>query len=504
MRKLSAGPPPRRLELRWLQRVGCWSVVALALTTRPAFAQSAADKATARQLATQGIQYYQQGKHADALDLLQRAEQLYDAPVHLIYIARTQAALGKVVDASETYRRLVRTDLPAGAPQAFKDAVTDAQKELQQLEPKIPSLRIDVVPADTKGLQLKVDGEVVSSVIVGINRPTNPGKHTVEAAAANYDTATASVDLAPGGKQTVKLQMHSSPGAPAPVGPTSAAAPAPKSIASTETKPAEEPPPSRASAKPAPAEPIPFDAPPHIVIGLRGVFATLGGKLGLGGTDSTSQVINGVATDAPLHDRMSTGGGFEMDLGFRMRIGSKFALMPKLAFQYLWLKAGSYYNKPIGDIIMNYSYGDSSSGSTVLAGVQPQATIFKVGAVFEFPRASSAFSPTYFAELMLIASSQLTLAGDITTGTHTCKMSDKYSGSGLGLGVGINLPVSRWFRLSPAINLSGVAPTHRDYSDTCPRSGGASGVQGSLDLSTTSAIYTIAEATLGGDFQIGL
>jgi len=503
MCKLSAGPQPRRLDQRWVQRVGCWSAVALAMMARPAFGQSAADKATARQLATQGIQYYQQGKHADALDLLQRAEQLYDAPVHLIYIARTQAALGKVVDASETYRRLVRTDLPAGAPQAFKDAVTDAQKELQQLEPKIPSLRIDVVPADAKGLQLKVDGEVVSSVIVGINRPTNPGKHTVEAAAANYDTATASVDLAPGAKQTLKLQMHSSPGAPAPVGPTSAAAPPPNSTASAEPKTVEAPPQSGPSAKPA-AAPTAFDVPPHIVIGLRGVFATLGGKLGLGGTDSTSQVINGAATDAPLHDRMSSGGGFEMDLGFRMRIGSTFALMPKLAFQYLWLKAGNYYNKPIGDIILNYSYADANSGSTVLAGVQPQATIIKVGAVLEFPRAPKAFSPTYFAELMLIANSQLTLAGDITTGTHTCKMSDKYSGTGLGLGVGLNLPMTRWFRISPGLNVTGVAPNHRDYSDTCPRSGGVNGVQGSLDLATTSAIYTIAEATLGGDFQIGL
>jgi len=77
---------------------GCVAVFALGVcSAHPVMAQSAADKATARQLATQGIQQYQQGKNAEALDLLQKAEQLYDAPIHLIYIARAQAALGKLV-----------------------------------------------------------------------------------------------------------------------------------------------------------------------------------------------------------------------------------------------------------------------------------------------------------------------------------------------------------------------------------------------------------------------
>jgi tetratricopeptide (TPR) repeat protein len=129
----------------------------------PVLAQTAADKATARQLATQGIQSYQQGKNAEALELLQKAEQLYDAPIHLVYIARAQAALGKLVEASETYRRLVRIDLPAGAPQAFKDAISDAHKELPQLEPRIPSLRIDVNPSEAEGLKLKIDGEQLSN-----------------------------------------------------------------------------------------------------------------------------------------------------------------------------------------------------------------------------------------------------------------------------------------------------------------------------------------------------
>src|SRR5664280_675076 len=82
-------------------RVRLWVVVMASLTWGAVTsAQTASDKATARQMATEGIQSYKQGKYAEALDLLQRAEQLYDAPVHLIYIARVQAALGKLVELS--------------------------------------------------------------------------------------------------------------------------------------------------------------------------------------------------------------------------------------------------------------------------------------------------------------------------------------------------------------------------------------------------------------------
>jgi len=49
---------------------------------------AAADKATARLSAKQGIEMYRAQRYAEALERLQRAQQLFDAPVHLLYIAR--------------------------------------------------------------------------------------------------------------------------------------------------------------------------------------------------------------------------------------------------------------------------------------------------------------------------------------------------------------------------------------------------------------------------------
>ena len=80
------------------------------LAGAPAVAQSAADKATARQLAVQGIKVYEDGKYSEALDKLERAQTLYDAPVHLLYIARCQHKLGMLVESAETYRRMVRDE----------------------------------------------------------------------------------------------------------------------------------------------------------------------------------------------------------------------------------------------------------------------------------------------------------------------------------------------------------------------------------------------------------
>jgi len=496
----------RQYRSKW---VNFAAAVMLSITTSAvAMGQSAADKATARQMATQGSQYYQQGKHAEALDLLQRAEQLYDAPVHLIYIARTQAALGKLVEASETYRRLVRTDLAAGAPQAFKDAVADAQKELQQLEPKIPSLRIEVTPTDAKGLQLKLDGEVLSSVVIGINRPTNPGKHSVEAAAADFNPASASVDLVAGGKQTVTLQMHPRPGAPAPVavGAQGATVAATQPVATgSQAVPG-----TGTAAPPTDQTAAPFDKPPHIVLGVRLLAASPGGKLPLGGSDAESVSVNGANnTEANMKYRFGSGLGLLISAGYRFPIGKQFALTPGLAYESYWFDKGPYYALKVDSIIQNYAYANSGGTSSVLQ-VTPTARSFLLGGTFEFPRAQHSWSPVYYAELFAVVYHQLETTGTVTTGQNTCKLSDTYKGSGIKFGGGLMLPANKFLRLAAGLSITAASASSRLYYDTCQRaanSGGAANpgiASSSIDVSGASKLHTLIGLNIGGDFTIGL
>lgn len=178
------------------------------LSAPDARAQSAADKATARQLAIDGIKAYEAGDYPTALDRLQRAQALYDAPVHLLYIARSQVKLGMLVEGAETYRRLSRVQLGADAPKAFLDARQSGAKELPAVEPRIPTLIVNVAPSGVENLELVIDQESVSAAAIGVERPINPGRHVVTARAPGYDAAQSSVELAEGEKKSIHLELQ--------------------------------------------------------------------------------------------------------------------------------------------------------------------------------------------------------------------------------------------------------------------------------------------------------
>lgn len=382
---------------------------------------------------------------------------------------------------------------------------------MQQLEPKIPSLRIEVSPADAKGLQLKIDGEVLSSVVIGIYRPTNPGKHSIEAAAADFDAATAPVDLTAGGKQTVALQLRPRPGAPAAALGTSQGA---ASVAELPAAASGQPAPPAVSRAPLPTteQPgTPFDKPPQILLGIRWAGVLPGGKLRLGGADATSQSINGGTTtnpntEAKLGDRYGGGDGVELVAGYRMPMGKQLALTPALAFDAYWFNKGTYYALPIGQIIQNYEYASANGLSSVLQ-VTPTARSVLLGATIEFPRAERSWLPTYYAELFFILYHELKASGTVSTGGNTCNFSDKYTGSGVRLGTGVLLSANKFLRMSAGIAISVASASTRTYSDDCARStiNNSSGITPTtIDTSTDHQLHTIAGLNLGGDFLIGL
>jgi hypothetical protein len=173
----------------------------------PALADSAADKATAREVATEGIELYRAGKYAEALDRLRRAQALYDAPVHLLYIARAEEKLGQLVEGSETYRTLDRYPLPPGAPEAWVAAVDDGRKELAALEPRLPKLRIVVEPKDAPEATVQIDGAPVSSAVIGIARAVNPGAHHVVVAAKGYTPSESDVQAKEGETKDIALTL---------------------------------------------------------------------------------------------------------------------------------------------------------------------------------------------------------------------------------------------------------------------------------------------------------
>ncbi len=157
---------------------------------------SAADKKAARELFNAGLELQNAGKFADALDKFSRAQAVINAPTNLLHMAECQAAMGQLVEATESYRQLSLFPLDANSPEAFRQAKDQGAKESQQIDAtRIPELKIDVQPKDVPTLTVTIDDKPINSALVGVSRPVNPGSHKVAATAPGYSKAEQTVEL---------------------------------------------------------------------------------------------------------------------------------------------------------------------------------------------------------------------------------------------------------------------------------------------------------------------
>ncbi len=149
-------------------------------------APSDADRMTARALAHDGYEAQTHREYAVAEDHFRRAESLVHAPTLELGLARAQVGLGRLVEAHETYRRIVREPLAPGAPAPFARAVADARKELAALEPRLAWVTLDVHGAPSSDVTASVDDAAFPAAALGIKRASDPGEHMVRASAPGF------------------------------------------------------------------------------------------------------------------------------------------------------------------------------------------------------------------------------------------------------------------------------------------------------------------------------
>jgi hypothetical protein len=198
------------------------SSVARAQATSP----SDADRVTARALAHEGYEAQMHGDYARAVDRFRRADALVDAPTLLLGIARGQVGLGKLVEADETYRRIVRTTLAPDAPAPFAKAVEDAKRELAALEPRLAWVTIGVVGPPESIVAVTLDDVPLSSAVLGSRRASDPGNHRVRVTAPRYEPAESTFTVREGEATSVSLVPELSALPPA-ASPAPGVAPAP-------------------------------------------------------------------------------------------------------------------------------------------------------------------------------------------------------------------------------------------------------------------------------------
>ena len=193
-----------------------FAVVATLFFTSSARAQMSETekKAAARAAYQEGVKLQDDGKFADALSRFESAQKLYDAPTHLLHIAECQGLTGRLVEASETYELLARKTLPAGSPDAFKEAQQQGQAELPALRARIPTLRVTTKPGpqQVQNLQVNVNGVNMPNELLGIARPLNPGTYRFSAQAVGWATAS-SVDIPLAEKEQKSVELTLQQGA---------------------------------------------------------------------------------------------------------------------------------------------------------------------------------------------------------------------------------------------------------------------------------------------------
>lgn len=203
----------------WLRRSGLLGVTLLALSLGASFAAStawaqaapgagSAEIAAARQLGAEGVALAHEGRCVEAIDRLTRAEQLYHAPTILVELGYCRCEQGQLVDGTEDLNRVARENLGANPPPAFVDAQARARSMLEKYSPKLAKLVITVQAPPGAQFEVAVDGKAVSSALLGVPRPSDPGERKVTVTGNGFKPAEQSVTLAEGGQGEVALTLE--------------------------------------------------------------------------------------------------------------------------------------------------------------------------------------------------------------------------------------------------------------------------------------------------------
>ena len=193
---------------------------ACSLTMPHAFAQEdprAEETAAARTLALEGIKLADAGRCEEAIERLTRAERLHHALVVLGRLGECQVARGRLVEGTETLRRVLRETLPPSPPEVLLKARERAQSVFDKTKGKIGAVNIIVRgPADPAHVTVMVDGEPMNVALLEVDRPTDPGEHLIEASAPGFLGASSHVTVGAGTRQNVIIELALDPHAPVP------------------------------------------------------------------------------------------------------------------------------------------------------------------------------------------------------------------------------------------------------------------------------------------------
>ena len=187
---------------------------------------SAAERETARSLMDEADALRRSGDLAAALERYRAADQLMHVPTTGLEVARAQAELAQLVEASATALEVANSPPRPNEPAVFAEARQAAQHLADELRARIPALSIRVEPWGTN-YQLSFDGVRVPDATHGLPFKLNPGKHHVLVQAVGFQQISEQIELAEA--QVLEREFTLMPAASPP--PSLVVAPPPAAVA---------------------------------------------------------------------------------------------------------------------------------------------------------------------------------------------------------------------------------------------------------------------------------
>jgi hypothetical protein len=160
-------------------------------------APSAPERETARSLMAEGDRLADAGDVRAAMARYASAHAIMHVPTTGLALASVQAKLGLLVEARATAIEVLNLPIAAGDPTVFAAAKTSAANLAEQLEPRVPSVRVAVVPADA-AYTLTIDAVTLPIDARGAPYRCNPGKHSLRVEAPGYAPRTLPFELSEG------------------------------------------------------------------------------------------------------------------------------------------------------------------------------------------------------------------------------------------------------------------------------------------------------------------
>ena len=171
-------------------------------------AEASDPRARAMPIFNEGLELVSQQRWAEALDRFLEARTIFESWTIVFNIGYCQRALGRYVDALETFQGFLSAELDGVAA----TRAPEARNYVRELEARLVHLAVEVPEDARRGLEVSIDGRAVELPSSGrIALRLDPGAHTVQARRDGYQPLFLDRQLRPGARERVEVALEPLP-----------------------------------------------------------------------------------------------------------------------------------------------------------------------------------------------------------------------------------------------------------------------------------------------------